>query len=142
MQNTLVSRYQSQDIIKKNRYQKALSALYEKKQVWDALKSQRDLQQKDEALKKCKFLFYKKIYTIDNEKYYKVIGLDKHYYINIESLRYLSSAHLVIHLCEYTINGMRYKRALLKADKNKNEIYISKSTLKIVFQRCRLESIS
>jgi len=127
---------------RKNIYKRALSTLYSKKEIWNQLKAERYLRQKDEALKKSRFLFYKKIYTIDNEKYYKVIGLDKHYYITVDSLNYISSSQLTVQLYYYTVNGMKCKKSLLRTDKTKDEILISKSTLNIVFDPCRFESIS
>lgn len=127
---------------KKNIYKSALSSLYDKKKIWNQLKVDRHLRQKEQSLEKSRFTFYKKIYTIDNGKYYKVVGLDTDYYLKVDSLGYVSSSQFVVQLCHYTVNGMKCKRALLKIDKTKDDMLISESTLKIAFKPCKLESIS
>lgn len=127
---------------KKNIYKKALTSLYDKKKTWNRLTEERHLAKNSKALEKSRFTFYKKIYTIDNVKYYKVVGLESHYYIEVDTLSYTSSFQFVIQLCHYTVNGMKCKRALLKTNESKNSIFISESTLKIAFKECMLESIS
>ncbi|HIP28885.1 MAG TPA: hypothetical protein EYG82_06905 [Sulfurovum sp.] len=127
---------------RKNIYKSALTSLYNKKKIWNQLKFERQLHQKNKALTKNRFTFYKKIYTIDNVKYYKVIGLDSAYYIEIDSLTYTASSQFVVQLCYYTVNGMKYKRALLKTEQSKDEIFISENTLSIAFNSCKFESIS
>jgi len=127
---------------RKNIYKSALSSLYTKKKLWNQLKVERHLRQKEQSLEKSRFILYKKIYTIDNEKYHKVVGLDNDYYLKVDSLSYTSASQFVVQLCHYTINGMKCKRALLQIDKTKDEILISKSTLKIAFETCKFESIS
>jgi len=128
--------------VRKNIYKKALTSLYHKKNIWNQLKEERYTAQKEKALEETRFTFYKKIYTIDNVRYYKVIGLENDFYIQEDSLNYTSSSQFIVQLCYYTINGMKSKRAVLKTDKSKDEMFISKSTLNIQFTSCKFESIS
>lgn len=128
--------------VRKNIYKKALTSLYHKKNIWNQLKEERHTAQKEKALEETRFTFYKKIYTIDNVRYYKVIGLENDFYIQEDSLNYTSSSQFIVQLCYYTINGMKSKRAVLKTDKSKDEMFISKSTLNIQFTSCKFESIS
>jgi len=127
---------------RKNIYKSALTSLYNKKKIWNQLTVERHLRQKNKSLEKNRFRFYKKIYTIDNVKYYKVVGLESDYYIEVDSLSYTSSPQFVVQLCYYTVNGMKCKRALLRINHLKDEMFISESTLNIAFNSCKFESIS
>ncbi|MCF6244454.1 MAG: hypothetical protein L3J43_05405 [Sulfurovum sp.] len=126
---------------RKNIYKSALSSLYGKKKVWDQLKNERLLRQETKASKILSFTLDKKIYTIDNNNYYKVIGLENDYFIERESLSYTATSELVVQLCYYTVNGMKCKRSLLKIDSDRNEMLISESTLKRIFKPCVFEDI-
>jgi len=128
--------------VRKNIYKSALTSLYNKKIIWNQLKIERRLHQRNKALTKNRFTSYKKIHTIDNIQYYKVIDLGHDYYIEVASLTYTSSFQFVVQLCYYTINGMKYKQALLKIEQSKDEIFISENTLSIAYNSCKLESIS
>jgi hypothetical protein len=127
--------------VRKNIYKKALTSLYHKKNIWNQLKVERHISLKKKSLEENRFTFYKKIYTIDNVKYYKVIGLENDFYIQEDSLNYTSS-QFIVQLCYYTVHGMKSKRAVLKTDKLKDEILVSESTLNIQFYPCKFESIS
>jgi hypothetical protein len=127
---------------RKNIYKSALASLYNKKKLWNQLKSERELRQKNESLENNKFRLYKKVYTIDNIKYYKVLGLDSDYYIKIDSLSYTASSKFAIQLCYYTINGMKCKKALLKINSSRDKMYISENSQNLLFKECKFENKS
>ena len=126
---------------RKNIYKTALTALYDKKKIWNQLNEERRLRQKNKEMEKNRFA-NKKIYTIDNKKYYKVIGMSNSYYLQVNSLNYLRASQVIIQLCQYTFNGMKSKRGLLKIDKVTNKIFISEDTVRVYFKSCALEAIS
>ncbi|PHS32842.1 MAG: hypothetical protein COA92_05710 [Sulfurovum sp.] len=126
---------------RKNIYKTALTALYDKKKIWNQLNEERRLRQQNKEMEKNRFA-NKKIYTIDNKKYYKVIGMSNSYYLQVNSLNYLRASQVNIQLCQYTFNGMKSKKGLLKIDKVTNKIFISEDTVRVYFKSCALEAIS
>lgn len=126
---------------RKNIYKTALTALYDKKKIWKQLNEDRRLRQQNKEMEKSRFS-NKKIYTIDNKNYYKVIGMTHTYYLQVNSLNYLRASQVVIQLCQYTFNGMKSKRGLLKIDKVTNKIFISEDTVRVYFKSCALEVLS
>ncbi len=138
---TLNINHTSEHGSRKNIYKTALTALYDKKKIWNQLNEERRLRQKNKEMGKSRF-FNKRIYAIDNKKYYKVIGMSNNYYLSVDSLNYLATSQFVIQLCQYTFNGMKAQRGLIKIDKATNKIFISEDTLRVYFKSCALEAIS
>ncbi len=126
---------------RKNIYKTALTALYDKKKIWNQLNEERRLRQKKKEMGRNRFL-NKKIYSIDNKKYYKVIGMSNVYYLQVNSLNYMEASQFIVELCQYTFNGMKSKKGLIKIDKATNKIFISEDTLRVYFKSCALENLS
>ncbi len=126
--------------VRKNIYKTALLSLFDKKKIWSDLNEQRLLRQKEHEMKQ-NLLFNKKIYAIDNKKYYKIIGLNTSYYIQVESFNTQPSSQYMIQLGTYGFNGMKSKRGLIKIDKVRKKIAISEDTLRVYFKPYEIEDI-
>jgi len=126
--------------VRKNIYKTALLSLFDKKKIWNELNEERLLRQNEEEMKKKLFL-NKKIYTIHNKKYYKLIGFSTTYYVQVDSFNYQASPQYLIQLCTYTFNGMKSKRGLIKIDKVRSKIFISEDTLRVYFKPYEMEEI-
>ncbi|HIQ28558.1 MAG TPA: hypothetical protein EYH42_08680 [Sulfurovum sp.] len=138
---TLNINHNSEHGTRTNIYKTALTALYDKKKIWNQLNEERRLRQKKKEMGRNRFL-NKKIYSIDNKKYYKVIGMSNVYYLQVNSLNYMEASQFIVQLCQYTFNGMKSKKGLIKIDKATNKIYISEDTLRVYFKSCALENLS
>jgi len=128
---------------RENIYEKALASLYEKKKVWDVLQKERQAKQTYKNVEnKNSLTSSKRIYTIDAVKYYKVVGLDRDFYIQVESLNYISNTQIAVYLCYYTIEGMLAKKAQLKIDAKSNHFFISMDEYKNKFIAIDLETLN
>lgn len=126
----------------KNIYITALLSLFEKNKIWNKLNEVRLFRQKNKEIEKQR-LENKKIYTMHNKKYYKIIGMRNDYYLKVDSLRKLTASKFVIELYRYTFSGLKAQRGLIKLDKTTNKIFISDDTLRVVyFEPYELEAIS
>ena len=85
----------------RNLYKTALLSLFEKNKIWNKLNKERLLRQKNKEMDKQR-LANKKIYTICNKKYYKLIGMRNDYYLKANSLKNLSASKFAIELYRYT----------------------------------------
>lgn len=127
--------------IEENVYKTAFLSLFEKSKIWNQLNEERLLRQKNKELDKQR-LTNKKIYIIDNKKYYKLLGMRNDYYLHENSLKDLSVSKFSIELYRYTFNGLKAQRGLIKLDKTTNKIFISDDSLRVVhFEPYELEAI-
>ena len=127
--------------VERNIYKTLFLPLFEKNKTWNKLYEEKLLRQKNREIDK-KRLANKKIYVIDNKKYYKLIGMRNDYYLQANSLKNLSTSKCVIELYRYSFSGLKTQRGLIKLDKATNEILISDDTLRVVyFESYEIESI-
>ena len=125
-----------------NIYKTAFLSLFEKNKIWNQLNEERLYRQNNKELNKQR-VTNKKIYTIDNKKYYKLIGMRNDYYLQKNSLKDLSASKFNVELYRYTFNGLKAQSGLIKLDKTTNKIFISDDTLRVVhFEPYDLEAIS
>jgi len=141
MQTTLTINNASSYGRKKNIYQSALASLYEKKQIWNLLKDERYSKNATSHLKN-RLILSKKIYTIDETKYYKAIGFERDYFIEVDSFNYVTVSKVSIYLYHYTINGMKGEKAQLKVNIDTNKILVSKNGFRSKYTQIKLESLS
>ena len=113
-------------------YKTAFLSLFEKNKIWNKLNEERLFRQKNKEIEKQR-LANKKIYTIDNKKYYKLMGMRNDYYLQIKSLKNLSTSKLIVELYRYTFSGLKAQSGLIKLDKTANKIFISDDTLRVVY---------
>lgn len=127
--------------VQKNIYKSALFSFFDKNVIWNNLKEERLLRQKNKEMNKT-ILANKKVYYIHNKKYYKLVGMYGDYYLQANSLRKLSVSPFLIELYRYTFIGMQAKIGLMKVDKSTNNIFISEDTLRVDFKSYEFEAIS
>ena len=127
--------------VERNIYKTLFLPLFEKNKTWNKLYEEKLLRQKNREIDK-KRLANKKMYVIDNKKYYKLIGMRNDYYLQTNSLKNLSTSKCTIELYRYSFSGLKTQRGLIKLDKATNEILISDNTLRVVyFESYEIESI-
>lgn len=110
----------------------------EKKNIWDQLNEKRLLRQKNAENQKKRFE-KKKIYTIQNKKYYRIHDFKYAYYLEVESCRNLSYSQTVILLYTYTFATMTARKGLAKIDRVTERIMISNDALRVYFKPYCLE---
>ncbi len=132
----------SQINIGRNIYKATLLSFFKKNKIWNKLNEERLLRQKNKEMDRQR-LSNKKIYTINDKKYYKLIGMRNDYYLKENSLKNLSASKLVVQLYRYTFSGLKVQGGLIKLDKTTNKIFASDDTLHVVcFEPYELEAIS
>lgn len=124
--------------VRKNIYKTALLSLFDKKKIWNSLNEARLTKQKSVQVSK-DILKNKKLYTLENKKYFKVIGYSTEFYIQADTLNYIPSSQFIVQLCTYTFDGLRSKKGLMKIDKSNNKIYISEDMLHVHFKSYEIE---
>ena len=132
----------SQINIGRNIYKTTLLSFFKKNKIWNKLNEERLLRQKNKEMDRQR-LSNKKIYTINDKKYYKLIGMRNDYYLKENSLKNLSASKLVVKLYRYTFSGLKVQSGLIKLDKTTNKIFASDDTLHVVcFEPYELEAVS
>lgn len=131
----------SQINVGRNIYETTLLSFFDKNRIWNKLNEERLLRQKKEMDRER--LSNKKVYTINDKKYYKLIGMRNDYYLKINSLKNLSTSKLVVELYRYAFRGLKVQSGLIKLDKTTNNIVASDDTLRVVcFEPYELEAAS
>jgi len=123
---------------KKNRHQIDLFTPLEKKNILNHLNEQRLSRQENEEIQKKRFE-NKKIYTIQNKQYYKIIDMNRAYYLDVESCKNISYAQSIVLLYTYTFATMTARKGLAKIDKATKRILISNDALRVYFKPYTLE---
>lgn len=123
-----------------NVYKSSLTALYDKKKIWNRLNKERLRRQKEKALE-AERLSGKKCYTLFGKHYYKLLGDNAEYYIFEKNLKDLHSAQSIHKVYRCSFSGMKSKKVLMKIDKLNNRIMISDDILRIYFKAYKIESI-
>ncbi len=128
--------------IEENVYKTAFLSLFEKNKIWNKLNEERLLRQENEERDRQR-LSNKKIYTINDKKYYKLIGMRNDYYLQENSLKHFSASKFIVELYRYTFSGLKAQCGLMKQDKTTNKIFVSDDTLRVVcFEPYELEAAS
>lgn len=123
---------------KKNRHTIDIFTPLEKKNILNHLNEQRLSHQKNGEMQKKRFE-NKKIYTIQNEQYYKIIDMKRTYYLEVESFENISYAQSIVLLYTYTFATMTARKGLAKIDKATERILISNDALRVYFKPYTLE---
>lgn len=123
---------------KKNRHTIDIFTPLEKKNVLNHLNEQRLSRQKNEEIQKKRFK-NKKIYTIQNKQYYKIIDMKRAYYLEVESCENISYAQSIVLLYTYTFATMTARKGLTKIDKATERILVSNDALRVYFKPYTLE---
>jgi hypothetical protein len=128
----------SESAEEKNRKTTDLFTPLEKKNILNQLNEKRLLHQKNEEMQKKRFE-KKKIYTIQNKKYYKIYDFKHAYYVEVESCKNISYAQTTILLYTYTFATMTARKGLAKIDKVTEKILVSNDVLRVYFKSFTLE---
>ncbi|WP_415408172.1 hypothetical protein ACLHDG_06370 [Sulfurovum sp. CS9] len=123
---------------KKNRHQIDIFTPLEKKNILNHLNEQRLSRQENEEIQKKRFE-NKKIYTIQNKQYYKIIDMKRAYYLEVDSCKNISYAQSMVLLYTYTFATMTARKGLAKIDKATERILISNDALRVYFKPYTLE---
>ena len=123
---------------KKNRHKIDIFTSLEKKNILNRLNEQRLFRQENEKIQKKRFE-NKKIYTIQNKQYYKIIDMKRAYYLEVESCENISYAQSIVLLYTYTFATMTARKGLAKIDKATERILISNDALRVYFKPYALE---
>ena len=123
---------------KKNRHQIDIFTPLEKKNILNYLNEQRLCRQENEEIQKKRFE-NKKIYTIQNKQYYKIIDMNRAYYLDVESCKNISYTQSIVLLYTYTFATMTARRGLVKIDKATERILLSNDALRVYFKPYTLE---
>ncbi|RRS30036.1 MAG: hypothetical protein P794_08770 [Epsilonproteobacteria bacterium (ex Lamellibrachia satsuma)] len=110
----------------------------EKQKILNQLNQERLFRQKNDEMQKKRFE-NKKIYTIQNKKYYKIMDFKHSYYIKVENYKNISYAQTTVLLYTYTFTTMTVRKGLAKIDKATERILISNDALRIYFKPYILE---
>ena len=122
----------------KNRYKIDIFTPLEKKNILNHLNKQRLSRQKNEEIQKKRFE-NKKIYTIQNKQYYKIIDMNRAYYLEVDSCKNISYAQSIVLLYTYTFATMTARNGLAKIDKATERILLSNDALRVYFKPYTLE---
>lgn len=123
---------------KKNRHQINIFTPLEKKNILNHLNEQRLSRQKNKEIQKKRFE-NKKIYTIQNKQYYKIVDMKRAYYLEVDSCENISYAQSIVLLYTYTFATMTARKGLAKIDKATERILISNDALRVYFKPYTLE---
>ena len=123
---------------KKDRHQIDIFTPLEKKNILNHLNEQRLSRQENEEIQKKRFE-NKKIYTIQNKQYYKIIDMKRAYYLEVDSCKNISYAQSIVLLYTYTFATMTARKGLAKIDKATERILISNDALRVYFKPYTLE---
>ena len=123
---------------KKNRHTINIFTPLEKKNILNHLNEQRLSWQRNEEIQKKRFE-NKKIYTIQNKQYYKIIDMNCAYYLDVESCKNISYAQSIVLLYTYTFATMTARKGLAKIDKATERILLSNDALRVYFKPYTLE---
>ncbi len=112
----------------------------EKSDILEKLDKKRRRNQEKKRLHKCTF-GNKKIYTLENREFYKILDLGRDYYIKIEDCQNHSYRPELITLYHQGFDGLKKTKVLVKFRTDTDKIYISEDALRVYFKASSLEEI-
>ncbi len=89
-----------------------------------------------------KRLYNKKIYKFGQKKYYKLVDMEREYYLDLESYQTFSSRPSIITLYYRTFGEMKEKDVLLKIEMYTEKIFISYDAIRVYFKGYSFEDAS
>ncbi len=110
----------------------------EKKNILNELNEKRlELQIYDEI--KRQRTFKKKIYIYDSYKFYKIVNMEREYFIRIEDVESLTARPVILTLCYRSFGELKKRDFLMKVMVHSNKVYISNDMLRVYFKAYQLE---
>lgn len=110
----------------------------EKSDILEKLDNERREKQEKNELHKNMY-GNKKVYTLENRDFYKIMGLGRDYFIRIEDCHNHASRPEVFTLYHRGFDGLKKTKALIKFKNDSDKIFISEDTLRIYFKASSLE---
>lgn len=110
----------------------------EKENIFKQLNEQRLLRQKNEERHKNR-LKNKKVYNINNKRYYRIDDLNRSYYIAEDELQHISYRPKVISLFTYSYTIMQETKGLIRIDWATDRLLVSDDIMRIYFKPFRLK---
>lgn len=110
----------------------------EKRQILHMLNEERLSKQKREEIKK-KRIEKKEIYKFGSKIFYKFIGMEREFYIEVSECEKMSSRPRLISLYYRRIDELKTKEVLIKTEVYSDQFYISYNPVRVYFKTYRLE---
>jgi len=112
----------------------------DKNKILNKLNQQRLSREKREAIKK-KRTYNKEIYTFGDNSFYKLIQMEKEYYIRIEDCEQLTSQPNIISLYYKIFDALKKKDVLMKVEAYSDKFFISYDVIRVYFKPFALENV-
>ncbi len=110
----------------------------DKEDILNKLNDERRRVQKREEMKK-KRIENKEIYKFGQKEYYKLVNMDREYYLNKENCGKFSSSPSIVTLYYRTFGEMQKKDVLLKIESYSDKIFISHDAIRVYFKAYSFE---
>ncbi len=133
----ILERLDNERLLSQNSSEEALAiqefSEEEKNDILNQLNDERLRVQKREEMRK-KRVENKEIYKFGHKEYYKLINMEREYYLEKESCGKFSSQPTIVSLYYRTFGEMKKKDVLLKIESYSEKIFISYNAIRVYFK--------
>ncbi len=111
----------------------------EKRQIMAKLNEQRLSRQQKEEIEKRRFA-NKEVYTFMGKKFYKLLDMEREYFIEVEDCKKFSRRPAIIPLYYRSLEELKKKDVLIKTEIYSDKIFISYDAIRVYFKGYSLEA--
>ena len=111
----------------------------EKKRILERLNENRLTQQRYAQIK-VQRTEDKQIYRFGSKRYYKLLGMEREYYIPVEECEKISGKPRIVALYYQTLDALQQKDVLMKTESFSKGFHISQDVLRVYYKMYELEN--
>jgi hypothetical protein len=113
----------------------------EKHRILQELNAKRIREKHYREMERIRFL-NKKRYTFGNKTFYKLLEMEREYFLDVKLCENFSSQPIIVPLYYRTFGEMKQKEVLLKIEPHSDKIFISKDAVRVYFKAFSLQENS
>jgi hypothetical protein len=110
----------------------------EKEQILEKINEDRRIAQKYKELQRRR-LKNKKVHKLENKTLYKILNMNRTYYINVEDSKRFSSKPQIFPIYYQGFDGLKRKDVLIQIKDYSDKIFLSEDVLKVYYKQVSLE---
>jgi hypothetical protein len=110
----------------------------EKEKILEKINEDRRIAQKYKELQRRR-LKNKKVHKLENKTLYKILNMNRTYYINVEDSKRFSSKPQIFPIYYQGFDGLKRKDVLIQIKDYSDKIFLSEDVLKVYYKQVSLE---